>query len=664
MPTRPILEYLWIVPLLPLLGSAVNGLFGAKWPNKIVNSVAIGSTGLSFLAAIEAVREFFESGQTLFHKEFFTWIAAGNFRAGFDLQMDQLTVVMVLVVTGVGWLIHIYATGYMAHEGGYYRFFSYLNLFMFFMLILVLAANYVLLFVGWEGVGLSSYLLIGFYFLRKSAADAGKKAFIVNRIGDFGFMLGTFLLFRAFHTLDFQAIFTSSTLQGWPVELSGHLGTLTFACLLLFMGACGKSAQLPLYVWLPDAMEGPTPVSALIHAATMVTAGVYVVARSHILFAHAPTAMLVVAIVGCATAFFAATIGLVQTDIKKVLAYSTVSQLGYMFLACGVGAFSAGIFHLMTHAFFKALLFLAAGSVIHAMGGEQDMNKMGGLSKKIRWTYVTMLTATLAIAGFPPFAGFFSKDSILLSAFQSEYGGRNIGYALYGFGLLTALLTAFYMFRLIFLTFHGKPRYDEHKVHVHESPNNMLVPLMILAVLSIVGGWFAAPAFLPGGTDYFVKFLQPVFRNVEVAGGEVEAHSLELLLAGVAVVIALAGALFAYWLYLKRPEKADGLAKSLKPAYTTLLNKYYVDELYAAVVVKPLLWVSTNVLWKGADVAGIDGAVNGIAEGAKAIGDGVRHAQSGNTRSYAVWVVVGALVVIAAIFFWQSGGRPVLGMVH
>ena len=344
MPTHPMLAYLWIIPLLPLLGSAVNGLFAAKWPNKTVNSVAIGSTGLSFLCALEAVREFFESGQVLFHKEFFTWIAAANFRAGFDLQLDQLTVVMVLVVTGVGWLIHIYATGYMAHEGGYYRFFSYLNLFMFFMLILVLAANYVLLFVGWEGVGLASYLLIGFYFLKKSASDAGKKAFIVNRIGDFGFMLGMFLLFRTFHTLDFQAIFTSSTLQGWPAELSGHLGTLTFACLLIFMGACGKSAQLPLYVWLPDAMEGPTPVSALIHAATMVTAGVYVVARSHILFAHAPTAMLVVAIVGCATAFFAATIDLVQTDIKKVLAYSTVSQLGYMFLACGVGAFSRAFF--------------------------------------------------------------------------------------------------------------------------------------------------------------------------------------------------------------------------------------------------------------------------------------------------------------------------------
>jgi len=658
------LEYLWIVPLLPLLGSATNGIFGAKWPNKIVNWVAVGSTGLSFLGALEAVREFFESGQVLFRKEFFAWIAAGNFRAGFDLQMDQLTVVMVLVVTGVGWLIHIYATGYMAHEGGYYRFFSYLNLFMFFMLILVLAANYVLLFVGWEGVGLSSYLLIGFYFLKKSAADAGKKAFIVNRIGDFGFMLGMFLLFRAFHTLDFQAIFTSSTLQGWPVELSGHLGTLTFACLLLFMGACGKSAQLPLYVWLPDAMEGPTPVSALIHAATMVTAGVYVVARSHILFAHAPTALLVVAIVGCATALFAGTIGLVQTDIKKVLAYSTVSQLGYMFLACGVGAFSAGIFHLMTHAFFKALLFLAAGSVIHAMGGEQDMLRMGGLSKKIRWTYVTMLTATLAIAGFPPFAGFFSKDSILLSTFENEYGGRNVGYALYGFGLATALLTAFYMFRLIFLTFHGRPRFDEHKVHVHESPNNMLAPLMVLALLSIVGGWLAAPAMLGTGPDYFSKFLQPVFGGVEAAGAEAEARSLEVTLAIVAVLTALLGAAVAYWLYLKRPEKTDALAKSLKPAYSTLLNKYYVDELYAAVVVKPLLWISTNVLWKGADIAGIDGAVNGIAEGATAIGDGVRHAQSGNTRSYAVWVVVGALVVIGVIFFWPFGGKAVIGMVH
>jgi NADH-quinone oxidoreductase subunit L len=661
MPTRPILEYLWIIPLLPLLGSAINGLFGAKWPNKIISWVALGSTGLSFICALEAVREFFESGQILFRKEFFTWIAAGNFRAGFDLQMDQLTVVMVMVVTGVGWLIHIYATGYMAHEGGYYRFFSYLNLFMFFMLILVLAANYVLLFVGWEGVGLSSYLLIGFYFLKKSASDAGKKAFIVNRIGDFGFMLGMFLLFRTFGTLDFVQLFAKA--NPWPADAMGQLGSFTIACLLLFMGACGKSAQLPLYVWLPDAMEGPTPVSALIHAATMVTAGVYVVARSHILFTHAPTAMLTVAIVGCATALFAATIALVQTDIKKVLAYSTVSQLGYMFLACGVGAFSAGIFHLMTHAFFKALLFLAAGSVIHAMGGEQDINRMGGLRKKIKWTFATMLTATMAIAGIPPLAGFFSKDAILFSAFQNS-GGQHL---LYLFGLLTALLTSFYMFRLSFLTFHGAPRYDEHHVHVHESPWSMLGPLVVLAVLSIIGGWLAAPA-LWSGPDYFANFLAPVFGSTAgaeaVSEGVVGAHQIELVFAGVAVGAALIGLGVAFWLYLKKPEKADGLAKSMKPVYTTLLNKYYVDELYAAMVVKPLVWISTNVLWKTVDVAGIDDAVNGIADGITAVGDGARHAQSGNTRSYAVWVVIGAIVIVAVIFFWPSAGKPVVGMVR
>src|SRR5437899_626566 len=383
----------------------------------------------------------------------------------------------------------------MIHEECFYRYFSYLNLFVFFMLTLVLANNYLLMFVGWEGVGLCSYLLIGFWFTRKAAADAGKKAFIVNRVGDFGFILAIMLIYWTFERIDFTGVFARlGNTNDFAVEPLGSVGALTTIGLLLFLGAAGKSAQFPLYVWLPDAMEGPTPVSALIHAATMVTAGVYVVARSHILFAHAPTAMLVVAIVGCGTAFFAATIGLVQSDIKRVLAYSTVSQLGYMFLACGVGAFTAGIFHLMTHAFFKALLFLAAGSVIHAMGGEQDMNRMGGLSKKIRWTYLTMLTATLAIAGFPPFAGFFSKDSILLNAYQNEYGGRNAGYALYGFALATALLTAFYMFRLIFLTFHGKERYDEHHVHVHESPGNILAPLMVLAVLSIVGGWLAAPA--------------------------------------------------------------------------------------------------------------------------------------------------------------------------
>jgi NADH-quinone oxidoreductase subunit L len=662
MPNQPMLEHLWIIPLLPLFGAAINGLFGEKWPNKIVNTVALSATGLSFLCAVEAVREFlvyYEQTRQAFHKQFFDWIVAGTFRAGFDLQMDHLTVVMVLVVTGVGFLIHIYSTGYMAHEGGYYRFFSYLNLFMFFMLILVLAQNYVLLFVGWEGVGLASYLLIGFYFLKKSASDAGKKAFIVNRIGDFGFMLGMFLLFRTFGTLDFTQLFEKIAAQQWPHEGWAVFGTLTIAGLLLFTGACGKSAQLPLYVWLPDAMEGPTPVSALIHAATMVTAGVYVVARSHILFEHSETASVVVAVVGCATALFAATIGLVQTDIKRVLAYSTVSQLGYMFLACGVGAFGAGIFHLMTHAFFKALLFLAAGSVIHAMGGEQDMRHMGGLSKKIKVTYWTMLIATLAIAGAPLFAGFFSKDAILFAAFTV---GGNGGHVLYAVGLLTALLTSFYMFRLIFLTFHGKQRYDEHHVHVHESPWSMLGPLVVLAVLSIFGGWFALPSFF-GGADRFAIFLSPIFAAHEGAEGlsEAAAHSLELILAGVAVLTATVGFFVAFWLYLKQPGKPEQVAKSLKGIYTTLYNKYYVDELYAATIVRPLVWLSDNVFWKIVDVEAIDGTVNGIAHGATSLGDTVRHTQSGNTRSYAVWVVVGALAVIL-ILFWPAL-RPVLGMV-
>jgi NADH-quinone oxidoreductase subunit L len=639
----PILENLWIIPLLPLLGSAINGLFGAKWSKATVNSVALGSTGVSFLCAVEAVREFlgyYESNHKAWVKPFFDWIVAGNFRAGFDLQLDHLTVVMLLVVTGVGFLIHIYSTGYMAHEEGYYRFFSYLNLFMFFMLILVLAANYVLLFVGWEGVGLCSYLLIGFYLLKKSAADAGKKAFIVNRIGDFGFMLGMFLVFRTFHSLDFTTVFEAASKPGVAVEPLGQFGVLTVACLLLFVGATGKSAQLPLYVWLPDAMEGPTPVSALIHAATMVTAGVYMVARSHVLFSHAPTAMYIVAIVGCATAFFAATIGLVQSDIKKVLAYSTVSQLGYMFLACGVGAFGAGIFHLMTHAFFKALLFLSAGSVIHAMGGEQDMWNMGGLGKKIKVTYWCMLFGTIAIAGFPPFAAFFSKDSILFAAYNSENGGK----VLYGVGLLAAVLTSFYMFRLIWLTFYGENRYDEHKVHVHESPSNMTVPLMILAFLSLTGGWVALPALF-GGKDYFAEFLSPVFGAGEAGGGEA-AHSLELTLSIVAVVAATAGLVVAWQMYSKKATRGTS-----EGVHKLLYNKYYVDELYAATIVRPLVWLSSNVLWKVVDAGTIDGAVNGVADGAARVGDVLRHTQSGNTRSYAVWVVVGAIVVMGIIFW-------------
>jgi len=639
----PILEHLWIIPLLPLLGSAINGLLGSNWPNKVVNSVALGSTGLSLLCAIEAVREFlayYELRHEVFVRHFINWIVASNdLTIGFDLQIDHLTVVMLLVVTGVGFLIHIYSTGYMAHEGGYYRFFSYLNLFMFFMLILVLAANYLVMFVGWEGVGLCSYLLIGFYFLKKSATDAGNKAFIVNRIGDFGFMLGMFLLFRVFGSLDFQTIFAKA--GTYQPDALGQFGTLTIAALLLFVGATGKSAQIPLYVWLPDAMEGPTPVSALIHAATMVTAGVYMVARSHVLFLHAPTAMYIVAVTGCATAFFAATIGLVQSDIKKVLAYSTVSQLGYMFLGCGVGAFSAGIFHLMTHAFFKALLFLSAGSVIHGMGGEQDMWHMGGLKSKIKVTFWCMLFGTIAIAGFFPFAAFFSKDAILFAAYNnSDYHGK----ALYAVGLLAAVLTSFYMFRLIWLTFFGAPHYDEHRIHVHESPKNMTVPLMILAFLSLTGGWFALPALF-GGKDYFTEFLSPVFGTGETAGGEA-SQSVEHLLSFVAVVAATLGLVVAWRMYAKGPRR--GTSTGL---HQILYNKYYVDEFYRAVIVKPLVWIARNILWKVVDVGIIDGLVNGVGNETSAVGDRVRHAQSGNTRSYAVWVLIGAITLFAIIFW-------------
>jgi NADH-quinone oxidoreductase subunit L len=542
----------------------------------------------------------------------------------------------------------------MAHDEGYYRFFAYMNLFVFFMLTLVLAANIVLMFVGWEGVGLCSYLLIGFWFLKQSAISAGKKAFLTTRIGDFGFTIGILLLFWTFSSVDFGTVFAKAA--NMPAESAMQAGVLTWICLLLFAGAIGKSAQLPLYVWLPDAMEGPTPVSALIHAATMVTAGVYMVARMHPLFSRAPIAMFVVALVGAVTAFYAATIALVQTDIKKVLAYSTVSQLGYMFLGCGVGAYAAGIFHLMTHAFFKGLLFLAAGSVIHAMGGEQDMRLMGGLRKQIPATYWTMFIATLAIAGIPGFAGFFSKDEILDAAGSGPHA--NITFWL--LGLAAAGLTSFYMFRLIFLTFFGKPRFDEHEVHVHESPRNMTVPLMILAFLSIVGGWFAAPHLL-GKTDYFEAFLHPVFSAYGVppgieqgaslagaageAGGISPSPAMELFhaLTGPPVILAVIGLLVAWWFYIRRPDAPKKLAERVHGLYTLLLNKYYVDEIYAILFIRPFLWISTNVLWHVVDERVIDGTVNGFADVAREAGGQARELQSGNARSYATWVVIGAV---------------------
>jgi NADH-quinone oxidoreductase subunit L len=668
-----ILDHLWIIIALPLVGAAINGLLGKNFSKTVVNSVGIGSIALAFLSFVELVREFAQlpAGQILEPKTYFTWISAGQFKVDFSLQVDQLTIIMLGVVTFVSLLVHIYSTGYMAHEEGYYRFFSYLNLFVFFMLTLVLAANIVLMFVGWEGVGLCSYLLIGFWFLKQSAISAGKKAFITTRIGDFGFTVGILLLFWTFKSVDFGTIFKQ--LVSGPPDAAVSTGVLTTICLLLFTGAVGKSAQLPLYVWLPDAMEGPTPVSALIHAATMVTAGVYMVARMNPLFSRAPVAMFVVALVGALTAFYAATIGLVQTDIKKVLAYSTVSQLGYMFLGLGVGAYASGVFHLMTHAFFKGLLFLAAGSVIHAMGGDQEMPHMGGLRTKIPITFWTMFIATFAIAGIPGFAGFFSKDEILEAARASNIW-------LWLLGLIGAGLTSFYMFRLIFLTFFGEPRYDEHKVHVHESPRSMTVPLILLAILSTVGGWVAAP-HLVGGTEYFDKFLRPVFatyapgpadsdliRKLHEAGIASELKSvsvqpasensnsaMELVhaLTGWPVLIALVGLFVAWWFYIKSPQTPKKLADSLRAPYTVLLRKYYVDEIYNAAIVQPLLWFSTNVLWHVVDETVIDGTVNGVARVARESGSELREIQSGNARSYATWVVIGAVgVTVLMIGLW------------
>jgi NADH-quinone oxidoreductase subunit L len=600
---------LWLIPILPLAGFLINGLFGRRFSKGLVNAFAIGSVVLAFLWVLKTL--FGLGGLTAAYTEhYFTWIQSGALSVGCDFSVDRLTAVMLLVVTGIGSLIHIYAIGYMAHEGGYYRFFAYLNLFMFFMLTLVLAANYLVLFVGWEGVGLCSYLLIGFYFDKKIATDAGNKAFIVNRIGDFGFSLAMFLIFRQFGSFDFAHVFAQAP--------AAPVGLLTLIGILLMFGACGKSAQIPLYVWLPDAMAGPTPVSALIHAATMVTAGVYMTARSWVIYTHAPIAMDVIAYIGIATAFVAATIGLAQNDIKKVFAYSTVSQLGYMFVGVGCGAFSAGIYHLMTHAFFKALLFLGAGAVIHSLSGEQDMRQMGGLRAKIPWTFGVMLCASLAIAGFPFTSGFFSKDAILLAADHRAPW-------LYWVGVFTAGMTAFYVFRAFFMTFFGKYRGKEHP---HESPPVMLIPLVILAGLSLVGGYlFKIP-----------DFLRPVFPAVEAP----EAFGP----MAVASAAGLLGIALAYLMYVYRPGIPDSIASGAKGLYTLVYNKYFVDEIYDAAVVKPLVGGSRVVLWKGFDAGLIDGTVNGIGARAKGIGGVLRLAQSGNTRSYATWIAFGGVLVI------------------
>ena len=641
--------HLWLIPLLPFAGFLINGILGSRLPRRLVTVIGVlaplASLGLvlsAFLASnIFAATSCPGCGQVTalalpsVETLPYPWLAIGALHVDFSLVLDQLSMVMLLVVTGVGFLIHVYSVGYMRDDPGYARYFSFLNLFLFFMTVLVLAGNILLMFVGWEGVGLASYLLIGFWFQRDSAASAGKKAFIVNRIGDFGFLIGIFLVLATFGSVNFTQIAARLA-----INPTLHGGVLTVICLCLLFGAAGKSAQLPLYVWLPDAMEGPTPVSALIHAATMVTAGVYMIARTHLLFDRSPVALGVVAIVGAATALFAATIGLVQNDIKRVLAYSTISQLGYMFLACGVAAYSAAIFHLVTHAFFKGLLFLAAGSVIHALGGEQDLRKMGGLRTKLPVTFWTMTAAVFAIAGFFPFAGFFSKDAILYAAFLQGTGGKILWFA----GLVTALLTSLYMFRLWYLTFFGELRTP--KAHPHESPWSMRAPMVILALLCVCGGWI--------GIDSFSAYLAPAAAaHRPMPTGN---PGLEFILSIAAVLVALEGWLIADKYYRRKPKRPAQFAAALPTGYKLLANKYYVDEIYGAVIVKPLLSVSKYVLGWIVDTAILGGLAWLLAGVANFTGMILQRWQSGNLRSYAAWLAAAAAAVL--LFVLLSRGWP------
>ncbi len=662
----------WIV-LVPLLGAALNGLLNRRLSKQISGLLACGAVGVSFVMSVLVFLRLtgMEPESRLVQDTLGTWMHLGAFRVDLTFAMDQLGAVMALVVTGVGFLIHIYSLGYMAHDDGFQRYFAYLNLFIFAMMTLVLGGNLIMLFVGWEGVGLCSYLLIGFWFNEDANASAGKKAFIVNRIGDFGFLIGMFLMGTTLlpHLGAGEGVFNFQVLHA-------HAGVLapvaTAVCLLLFVGATGKSAQIPLYIWLPDAMAGPTPVSALIHAATMVTAGVYMIARLNFLFVLSPTALAVVAAVGAVTAIFAATIALAQNDIKKVLAYSTVSQLGYMMLACGVGAFSVGIFHVMTHAFFKALLFLGSGSVIHAMSNEQDMRVMGGLRTRLPITYATFMAATLAIAGVFPFAGFFSKDEILWKAWS---GGNTL---LWAIGFLAAGLTAFYMMRLVVLTFFGENRASsEVRKHIHESPATMTVPLIVLAVLSLVGGWIGWPHFMGGGS-WFEQWLEPVFAS----GAQIGAHGahtgvatvdvlvqnaqmnhaaaealhetgVEWTLAVVSVLWAVLGLVLGWFVYYKRATIADGFKKAGGGfVYRLLLNKYYVDEAYDAAFIRPGYRLSRSVLWKGVDAGLIDGVlVNGSALAVYLFGSVLRLFQNGMIRFYAWTFTIGVAVFVLYLSF-------------
>ncbi len=691
------MDLIWLIPILPGIGAAVNGLFGIRFFSKrTTGRVACSTMGLALVLSLSAFMQLLAlPGDKRFHRvEIADWIppipldtvgGLGSFEVPWAFTLDPLSGMMILVVTGIGFLIHVYSTSYMDHEPrpAYARFFCYLNLFCFFMLTLVLGSSFLVMFVGWEGVGLCSYLLIGFWYHKQSATDAGKKAFIVNRIGDWGFILGIFLVFFTFGTLEFHEV--AEAASHMPIE-AGAFGVVSLICLLLFIGATGKSAQIPLYVWLPDAMEGPTPVSALIHAATMVTAGVYMVCRTAVLFTHAPTVMMIVAIVGAATALVAATIGLVQTDIKKVLAYSTVSQLGYMFLATGVGAFGAAAFHLMTHAFFKALLFLGSGSVIHAMNDEQEMTKMGGLRKHMPTTYITMLIGALAIAGVPGLSGFFSKDEILAYAYIGSPW-------LWVVGAITAAMTAFYMFRLIYMTFHGEYRgpswehghddhghdgHDDHAWHgPHESPRAMTVPLIALAVGAVFAGYVGVPAVLgePIGVPNAIEhFLEPSFVAGEAAEHAEEphhiSHAVELALMGFSVLVAIGGILLARRNYEQQPAIADRWATSYAGPHRVLTNKYYVDEFYGATFVAGTMssarglfavdrtvvdgavngagWLTIVTSWVShvIDKYGVDGLVNLVGGTVRESSYGFRRVQTGLIQNYVFATLVGVFAFV------------------
>ncbi len=656
---------LTLIPLLPFLGFLFNATLGRRRSKRVSGGIATALMFASFGVSISVVGRMLGAADHALEQTVFEWIPSGDLNIPFTLRVDPLSALMILVVTGIGALIHQYSTSYMHEEtdSEFARYFSYLNLFAAFMLVLVLGANLPVMFVGWEGVGLCSYLLIGFWFQKPSAADAGKKAFVVNRVGDVGFLLGMLLTFDTFGTLDFQRVATVAA--SMPVETT--MGTLTIITLLLFVGATGKSAQIPLYVWLPDAMEGPTPVSALIHAATMVTAGVYMIGRTAVLFSHAPITLDVVAVVGVATALMAGTIGLVQTDIKRVLAYSTVSQLGYMFLAMGVGAYAAGIFHLYTHAFFKALLFLGSGAVIHALAGEQDLRRMGGLKRELPVTYWTFLVGALAISGVPLLSGFFSKDEILFRTYTS---GHRV---LWLVSLVTSFLTAVYMFRLVFLAFHGPARAGRHDGpadagphhdHLHDAPPSMAIPLVVLAIGAIVAGYVGVPHAL-GGANRIETFLEPSFEvrlKPDATNDRDPAHaadpgahddtSLELTLMAVSTAVALTGIGVAAFFFLRRRDRAEALARRLPGVHSLLLHKYRVDELYDAVIVQPIKRLSAGVLWRGVDAGLVDGAVNGVGAFVRGASGAMRRLQTGSVRAYAASLFFG-VVVILGYFLWR-----------